>query len=294
MEKGEIVYVEYDAYADGKLFDTTHEDVAKENDLYNEDRKYGPLPVIIGAGRLVRGFEKALVEANVGEEKEVEFGEDEGYGKRDPKLVETFSIREFRRERIEPQPGMEISIRNRRGIVVAVTAGRVIVDFNDPLAGKTLKYRFKILEKLEEPERKAQAIIEMYYPSYEGFRISSEGEFMNVILPEICKSDQRWFLVKFAVVGDLRDYAKINRVRLIEEYVSEETKEEQEKIEEEEQPSETEGDKAVSEEAESQEATEEQKEVSSKSSEPPEPAGSSESPETSEETKETEKEQPTQ
>ncbi len=231
MEKGEIVYVEYDAYVDGKLFDTTHEDVAKENDIHNEDRKYGPLPVIIGAGRLVRGFENALVEANVGEEKEVEFGEEEGYGKRDPKLVETFSIREFRRERIEPQQGMEVSIRNRRGTVIAVTAGRVIVDFNDPLAGKTLKYRFKILEKVEEPERKAQAIIEMYYPSYEGFRISSDGESMNVVLPEICKSDQRWFLVKFAVVGDLRDYAKINRVRLIEEYMSEEKKAEETKTE---------------------------------------------------------------
>lgn len=229
MEKGEIVYVEYDAYADGELFDTTHEDVAKEDEIYNEDRKYSPLPVIIGAGRLVRGFEKALLEANVGEEKEVEFGEEEGYGKRDPKLVETFSTREFRRERIEPQQGMEVSIRNRRGTVVAATAGRVIVDFNDPLAGKTLKYRFKILEKLEEPERKTQAIIEMYYPSYEGFRISSEGEFMDVVLPEICKSDQRWFLVKFAVVGDLRDYAKINRARLIEEYVSES---EEKKVEE--------------------------------------------------------------
>jgi FKBP-type peptidyl-prolyl cis-trans isomerase 2 len=268
MEKGDIVYVEYDAYADGKLFDTTHEDVAKENDLYNENQnqRYSPLPVIIGAGRLVNGFERALSESNVGEEKEVEFGENDGFGKRDPKLVETFSIREFRRERIEPQPGMEVSIRNRKGTVVTVTAGRVIVDFNEPFAGKTLKYRFKILEKLEEPERRIQAIIEMYYPSYEGFRISSEGEFMNVVLPEICKSDQRWFLVKFAVVGDLRDYAKINKVRLIEEYLSEEkkveeTKAETEKVEEAEQaeqPSEQKVEEVSSEETEDQEQKKEQ------------------------------------
>lgn len=264
MEKGDIVYVEYDAYADGKLFDTTHEDVAKENDLYdeNQNQRYSPLPVIIGAGKLVKGFERALSESNVGEEKEAEFGEDDGFGKRDPKLVETFSIREFRRERIEPQPGMEVSIRNRKGTIVTVTAGRVIVDFNDPLAGKTLKYKFKIVEKVEEPERKAKAVIEMYYPSYQGFIISSDGEFMNVILPEICKSDQRWFLVKFAVVGDLRDHAKVNKVRFIEEYVSEETRaqEEQKKIEEKEQPSEEpeaeEQEKVSSEPSEEQEETE--------------------------------------
>jgi FKBP-type peptidyl-prolyl cis-trans isomerase 2 len=222
MEKGSIVYVEYDAYADGKIFDTTHEDVAKENDIYNEKQKYKPIPVIVGSGRLVKGFDNALLEANIGEEKEVEFGDDQGFGKRDPKLVETFSIREFRRERIEPQQGMEISIRNRRGTVVTATAGRVIVDFNDPLAGKRLRYKFMITEKLEELERKAQAIIELYYPSYEGFKISQQEDFTNVVLPEICKSDQRWLLVKFAVVGDLKDYVGINKVRFVEEYVAEE------------------------------------------------------------------------
>jgi len=232
MEKGSIVYVEYDAYADGKIFDTTHEDVAKENDIYNEKQKYRPIPVIVGSGRLVKGFDNALLEANIGEEKEVEFGDDQGFGKRDPKLVETFSIREFRRERIEPQQGMEISIRNRRGTVVTATAGRVIVDFNDPLAGKKLRYKFRITEKLEELERKAQAIIELYYPSYEGFKISQQEDFINVVLPEICKSDQRWLLVKFAVVGDLKDYAGINKARFIEEYVSEEKKAEEKPTEE--------------------------------------------------------------
>ena len=232
MEKGSIVYVEYDAYADGKIFDTTHEDVAKENDIYNEKQKYRPIPVIVGSGRLVRGFDNALLEANIGEEKEVEFGDDQGFGKRDPKLVETFSIREFRRERIEPQQGMEISIRNRRGTVVTATAGRVIVDFNDPLAGKKLRYKFRITEKLEELERKAQAIIELYYPSYEGFKVSQQEDFINVVLPEICKSDQRWLLVKFAVVGDLKDYAGINKARFIEEYVSEEKKAEEKPTEE--------------------------------------------------------------
>jgi FKBP-type peptidyl-prolyl cis-trans isomerase 2 len=232
MEKGSIVYVEYDAYADGKIFDTTHEDVAKENDIYNEKQKYRPIPVIVGSGRLVKGFDNALLEANIGEEKEVEFGDDQGFGKRDPKLVETFSIREFRRERIEPQQGMEISIRNRRGTVVTATAGRVIVDFNDPLAGKKLRYKFRITEKLEELERKAQAIIELYYPSYEGFKVSQQEDFINVVLPEICKSDQRWLLVKFAVVGDLKDYAGINKARFIEEYVSEEKKAEEKPTEE--------------------------------------------------------------
>jgi len=224
MEKGDIVYVEYDAYADDKLFDTTHEEMARENDLYDEDQKYGPMPTIIGGGRLVKGFEKALIEARIEDEKDVVFGGDDGFGKRDPRLVETLSIREFRRNRIEPQVGIEVNIRKRKGTIIAVTAGRVIVDFNNPLAGKELKYHFKIVEKVEDIEKKTNAIIQMYYKSYEGFKISSNEDSVDVELPEICKSDQRWFLIKFGVVADLKDYAKINKLRFVESYVEEEKK----------------------------------------------------------------------
>jgi len=224
MEKGDIVYVEYDAYADDKLFDTTHEEMARENDLYDEDQKYGPMPTIIGGGRLVKGFEKALIEARIEDEKDVVFGGDDGFGKRDPRLVETLSIREFRRNRIEPQVGIEVNIRKRKGTIIAVTAGRVIVDFNNPLAGKELKYHFKIVEKVEDIEKKANAIIQMHYKSYEGFKISSDGDSVDIELPEICKSDHRWFLFKFGIVADLKDYARINKLRFVESYAEEEKK----------------------------------------------------------------------
>ena len=224
MEKGDIVYVEYDAYADDKLFDTTHEEMARENDLYDEDQKYGPMPMIMGIGRLVKGFEKALTEAKVEDEKDVVFGGDEGFGRRDPRLVETLSIREFVRNRIEPQVGIEVNIRKKRGTILAVTAGRAIVDFNNPLAGKELKYHFKIVEKVEDIEKKANAIIQMHYKSYEGFKISSDGDSVDIELPEICKSDHRWFLFKFGIVADLKDYARINKLRFVESYAEEEKK----------------------------------------------------------------------
>ena len=225
MEKGDIVYVEYDAYADEMLFDTTHEDLAHEKEIHDEKQPYKPIPVIIGSGRLVKGFENALSESQVGEEKETEFGDDEGFGKRDTKLVETFSIREFRKNKIDPQVGMEVSLRNRKGTVITVTAGRVIVDFNDSLAGKKLRYRFRIVEKIEDPEGKANAIIAMYYKSYEGFRTSMNEGFLDIVLPEISKSDQRWFLVKFGVVADLGEYAHLSNVRFIEEYTKGENSE---------------------------------------------------------------------
>ena len=221
MDTGDLVYVEYDAYADDELFDTTHEEIAVENDIFDKDQRYGPMPMIIGAGRVVKGFEKGLAEAKVEDEKDIVFGGEDGFGKRDPKLVETISIREFRKKRIEPQIGMETDIRRKRGTIIAVTAGRVIVDFNNPLAGKELKYHFKIVEKIEDVEKKVGAIIQMYYKSYEGFKISLDGDFVNVEIPEICKSAQQWFLVKFGVVTDLKDYAKINKLRFIESYVEE-------------------------------------------------------------------------
>ena len=65
-------------------------------------------------------------------------------GDRDPKLIETISMAEFKKGDVNPTPGLPINFKGRAGTVVTVGAGRVRVDFNSPLAGKRLKYRFTV------------------------------------------------------------------------------------------------------------------------------------------------------
>jgi FKBP-type peptidyl-prolyl cis-trans isomerase 2 len=228
ISKGDIIRLEYDAWVveTGALFDTTSAEKAKEANILNENVTYVPIPMLVGGGRTFPGLEEALEGAEVGVEKEVVIPPEKAAGQRDPKLVELHPVREFVKQEIEPRVGMEVSMKNRMGTIIAVTAGRVRVDFNRPLAGKSLRYKFKVLSRIEAPEDKIKAILEMDYGTSEGFKPTTEEKKVALVLPDICKYDQKWLLAKYRVVTDLRDALKAEKVQFVEEY---EKKEEEKK-----------------------------------------------------------------
>ncbi len=235
MEKGDIIKWEYDAWIveEGKeeLFDTTNEELAKENGIHDPNVKYGPMYSIIGAERLIKGIDEELLKAEVGKEYVVTILPEDAYGERDPKLVKIHSYREIARKIAErdknayPEPGMEVIIDNKRGKIVTVTPGRVVVDFNHPLAGKTLKYRFKILEKVEGEVEKVKAIIEMDYgKDVDNFKIEVKGDDISIELADTCKYDSSWSVAKYMIVSDIRDYVGNKNVKFIEVYKKKEEK----------------------------------------------------------------------
>ena len=237
MEKGNIIRWEYDAWVvEGDkedLVDTTNEELAKENGIHDPNLNYGPMISIVGAGRLIKGMEDELLKAEVGKEIVVEIPPEKGYGVRDSKLVKIHSYRELVRQKIEPEIGKEVIINNKKGKIITVTPGRVIIDFNHPLAGKKLKYRFKVLEKIEKDEEKIKAIIQMNYgKDLENFNIKI-NESVNIELPDSCKYDAKWSVAKYLIVSDIRDYVANKDIRFIEIYKKkEEKKEEEQKSEE--------------------------------------------------------------
>ncbi len=223
IEKGDIVWLEYDAWTVNPngtqtLFDTTHDEVAKKEGKFEEKKVYIEVPVILGKGRLFEGLEEAILNAKVGEQKEVLIPPEKGAGQRDPRLVELKTEREFLRQEINPEVGMEVSIGGRRGIVTAVSAGRVRVDFNNPLAGKTLRYIVKVVRKATTPEERVRAVIDMDYGLAEQFKIHLKDGTAEIQLPDVCKTDEKWFVSKFRVVADLRELSELKTIRFLEEY----------------------------------------------------------------------------
>jgi len=239
VSKGDVVKLEYEAWAEdtGEMFDTTSEETAQENSIFNENAVYGPITVLVGAGRIFEGLEEALEGVTVGEEKEVVIPPEKAAGQRDSKLMELHPIREFHRKEIQPQVGMEVNINNRVGTIVGVTAGRVRVDFNRPLAGKSLKYKFKVVERIDETESKIRGIVEMDYGNGDSFNVSMDEEIISLIMPDVCKYDQKWIMAKYRVVADLREVFGNVTIRFVEEYPKkEEVSAEEEKAEEELEP----------------------------------------------------------
>jgi FKBP-type peptidyl-prolyl cis-trans isomerase SlyD len=184
MKEGDFIKLEFDAFVKetDMLMDTTHEEVAKEHDVYNERATYTPISVIVGSGHVIKGLDDSLKEAKVGEDVEVEIEAKDGYGDRDPKLIEVFpmnkilSLPEFRKGDKYPTEGMELRINNRIGYINRIFAGRVRVDFNNRFAGRTLLYKYKITELIKKKEDKMRALVEAVYPNSEEFEFKNLNE----------------------------------------------------------------------------------------------------------------------
>ncbi|MGQ0798469.1 MAG: peptidylprolyl isomerase [Methanobacteriota archaeon] len=223
ISKGDIVWIEYDGWTVNpngtlSLFDTTHQEVAKKEGKFEEKKVYQEVPVIVGHARLFAGLDEALLGSRLGDAKEITIPSEKGAGARDPRLVELKTEREFLRQEIDPEVGMEVSIGGRRGTVTAAAAGRVRVDFNNPLAGRTLKYSFRVVRKAMTPEERVRALIDLGYGLAEQFAIDIQGDRADIRLPDISKTDEKWFVSKFRVVADLRELTNLRVIRFVEEY----------------------------------------------------------------------------
>ncbi len=164
MQKGDFLKIEYVGRVKltGEIFDLTDEALAKKEGIHNPRQSYGPVLVILGSGMAVPGVEKNLLQMKVGEEREFDVGQEEGFGRRDPRMIKILSYHRFISQKINPVPGAFVNIDGRHAKIQAVSGGRVRVDFNSPLAGKDLHYRLKLVKKITSPQEKAQALIDHY------------------------------------------------------------------------------------------------------------------------------------
>jgi len=96
----------------------------------------------------VKGYEDDLIGKEIGYSGTVEIAPENAFGLRDPKLAEIIPINRFKEKK--PVPGMRVGVENKVGTVTRVIGRKVNVDFNHPLAGRTIVYEYKILENIEK------------------------------------------------------------------------------------------------------------------------------------------------
>lgn len=224
ISDGDIITMDFDAWVidtDGteELFDTTNGEHAKAGEIFNEKAVYEPIITIVGDDRVLPGMDKSLQKAELNKKSTIEIPPEDGAGERLPNMVEIFSVRELQKQDIDPEPGMRVQIKNKMGTITSMTSGRVRVDFNDPLAGKTLKYEYKIIKKAETPEEKVLGIIEADYGKSDEFKAVIKGDELRLVLADMCKYDQAWFTLKYKVVSDLRKFLDLKTINFVEEYV---------------------------------------------------------------------------
>jgi len=212
LTKNDFILVEYTTKVKetGEVIDTTDAEIAKQHKVYNPDKVYEPALIIVGEGRYVEGFEEALLKSDVGTETTVEVLPEKAYGPRDPNKVKVFSLRELVRAGITPEPGKVIEIGGSLGTVRSVSGGRVLVDFNHPLAGKTLVFHFKVLKKIEDPIEKIQALlhrrIKKLPPEKFIVRRQDEGKTIVIEVPKEVITDREIPIIKALVAEEIFKY----------------------------------------------------------------------------------------
>ncbi len=169
------------------------------------------IPVIIKPGFLIKGLEEALLEMNVNEKKTIEIPPEKAFGNRDPKLIRLIPISEFRKHDTKPKPGMFIQADNMRGRVLSVSGGRVRVDFNNPLAGKTLIYDIEIKEKIEKVEDKIKALFEIYRLDKDKVNVIIKEKEVEIEIPPLLNS-----LFKKKIADDIIKILNFEKVKFVE------------------------------------------------------------------------------
>ncbi len=112
-----------------------------------------PLEFVCGAGMMIRGFDTAVADMEVGEIRNVHLTPDEAYGEKDPLLVFTVPISNMPGSE-ELSEGEQVYLRNTYGQpfparVLEKTALTITFDANHEMAGKELNFTIELVEVSE-------------------------------------------------------------------------------------------------------------------------------------------------
>jgi len=201
MQKGEIILLELTGreLESGKAFETSNAQTARNEGIFSETARYAPNPVIVGKGRMIQGVEEELLKMKVGEEKKIILEPSMAFGDRKPELVGIVPLKEFTSRKLQPFPGLVVDVNGNAGRVQSISGGRVRVDFNSDLAGKTVEYELKIVKRLETPVEKAKAIMGKLLglkPEELKAEFKAESEELEIELPESIEKMKEILLMK--------------------------------------------------------------------------------------------------
>ena len=186
--KGDFILLNYTAKIKetGDIFDTTFEEIAKKEQLYKEGEIYEPKLIVIGEGWVLKPLDESLLSMKLGKSQIVEISPEKAFGQRDPEKVKRVPLKHLTSKGKNPVLGMRVEYNGKMAIVRSIGAGRVLLDFNPPLAGKTLIYEAVVAKKIRIIKEKVVALIHRRIPEADQtkFTITLKEKKLTVNMPE--------------------------------------------------------------------------------------------------------------
>jgi FKBP-type peptidyl-prolyl cis-trans isomerase SlyD len=155
VSKHDFIEIDYTGkLADGTVFDTTKEEVAHEANMPHTHGNVKSIVVCLGESQLLPGLDEFLSGKEIGKTLSVTLLPEQAFGKRDVKKVKIVPMNVFKEHKVQPRPGLELEVDGERGVVRSVSGGRIIVNFNHPVAGKEVVYEVTINKKITDTKEK--------------------------------------------------------------------------------------------------------------------------------------------
>lgn len=180
LQKKDFIEVEFTARVkDGEIFDSN----IKE-DISNAELKSKAKPFVfcLGENMFLKAIDDFLIGKDIGE-YELELSPEQAFGRREPKFVQMLPLKVFAQQELNPIPGIMFNFDGRIGKVLTVSGGRVIVDFNNPVAGKEVIYKIKVLREIEDLNEKIKALNDFFFRRDLKFEIKDKKLILEVEKP---------------------------------------------------------------------------------------------------------------
>jgi len=227
LQKGDFILIDYTAKVKetNEVFDTTIEETSKKEHLHKEGEIYEPKLVVIGEGWVLKELDEKLTTMEPKKPQTVEIPPDKAFGPRDPEKVKRVPLKQlFAKDIHNPTIGMRIDYGGKNATIRSIGAGRVLLDFNPPLAGKTLIYDVTVNKKLETNEEKIAALIHRRIPlaEPEQFKFAIKAKILTVDMPETAFYIEGVQVAKRGIAMDVQRFLpEIAEIRFVETFKSE-------------------------------------------------------------------------
>jgi len=161
LQKKDFIEIEFTGrIKDGNIFDSN---IKSDIDKAHLKLEAEPFTLCLGEGMFLKGVEDFLIGKPENPSiYKIELEPKDAFGIRDTKLIQVIPINIFYQQKTNPSPGMIFNFDGRIGKILSVSGGRVITDFNHPLAGKNVLYEINILKKIDDINEKTKSLIKFF------------------------------------------------------------------------------------------------------------------------------------
>ena len=227
LQKGDFILINYTAKVKetNEVFDTTVEETSKKEHLHKEGEIYEPKLVVVGEGWVLKALDESLTTMKLGKAQSVDIPPDKAFGPRDPEKIKRVPLKQLLAKDVHnPSIGMRIDYNGKMATIRSIGAGRVLLDFNPPLAGKTLVYDVTVEKKLNVDKEKVAALIHRRIPVVEAeqFKLTLKENTLTIDMPEATFYVEGVQIAKRGIAMDLQRFLpQFTEINFVESFRSE-------------------------------------------------------------------------